>query len=212
MIDEQAMLECDSCGIAQGEDKDNEVEEVEPGLVLCAECEQDHYTYCCVCKSYLHRDSARNHRHLFMTDDCAWYGTGGIDMGESEYEEVRLSLHALLDWMGKRFARDLARTVKNNHMCYDNLHTVTGIVLGPTLVFCYLDGGWMRKEKRYATHSYGDKLYKIFSEYEPKEDEEVEPFSYGFWWLFSLDGEKTEEDNNRTLGWIAEWQAGRSKR
>ncbi|SRR6266567_2023776 len=205
--EEKEPLRCQCCG--KTKDEDDEVEEVEPGLVLCYSCENEEYTHCSVCERYISQDSARNHRHLFETEHGAWYGTGGMDMGISEYEEVRVSLCTLLDRMGRRFARDLARTIRNNHMEYDNLHTVTGLVLGPVTVFCFLDCGGRTPKgwKRPGFRSYGEKLHEVFRYWydHAPEDEDEPPFGYGFQWLFGL-GDDTPEDNTRTLEWITTWQ------
>lgn len=200
------VLECQSCGTTE------DVEEVEEGLVLCYTCESDYYTSCTVCERYMHRDSSRNHRHIFeVGDDYLEYGVGGVDMDDRAYEEIRKSLFAFLDKMGAVFAADLGRTIKYNNIGYDALHTVTGLVLGPTMIFCYLTGPWGHFFNEIYCHSlasYGEQIYTVFT----NEDDEVEesPCYMGFMWLFGL-GDDTPEENARTRAWIREWARARKE-
>lgn len=191
-------LVCYSCGTTE------EVEEVEEDLVLCEDCESN-YTYCTVCGKHMHRDSSRNHRHIFEVRELE-YGVGGCDMDDDAYEEIKASLFAFLDKMGAVFAADLGRTIKHNLMGYDALHTVTGLVLGPTVIFCYLTGPWGRwwdtDHYGHRLASYGERIYTIFDD---EEDEVEESACYmGFMWLFGL-GDDTPEENARTRGWIRDW-------
>lgn len=214
--EEQETLTCQICEKTNDDpdDGDPDVMVLEPGLVLCSTCEIENYTYCCVCQEYIHRHPI-NHRHLFETDWGDWWGTGGSDMDISAYGEIRASLEHLLDQMGWRFAIDLARTIKHNRMDYDNLHTVTGLVLGPTMVFCYLDRGGRtpRGWARPGSHSYGDQIGEVFYTWweEDTSDADEPPFMYGFQWLFGL-GENTPEENARTLCWIWAWLGKRREK
>ena len=200
MVKIKKTLECQSCGTTE------EVEELEKGLALCEECESN-YTYCTVCKSFMHRDSSRNHRHIFeFGDDYLEYGVGGCDMDDDAYEEIRKSFFTFLDKMGAVFAADLGRTIKYNTMGYDALHTVTGLVLGPTMIFCYLTGSWGRWwDMDFHGHrlaSYGEQIQVVFTN--EGDEAEESPCYMGFMWLFGL-GDDTPEENTRTRGWIRDW-------
>jgi len=168
---------------------------------LCAACEAENYVYCTVCQEQLHIDSAYNHRHLFFSEHGEWYGTGGTDMDDGALEEIRASLFVLFEKLGRDVILALARTIKNNHMGYDALHTVTGLVVGPSILFCYLDGEPDGKGG-YHLLSCGNRFTDNLS------DDDEEAMKYGVCWLFGLDNEETEDANRQTIAWIEEYLNG----
>ncbi len=208
MTEATSPLMCQECG-ATGED----VLELDPDLILCEECESEgDYTYCTVCRCHMPWDEANTHRHLFESEGEEWIGTGGCEMNAEYEEEIRVSLFDLLTQMGPVFATDLVRTIEQQHMGYDALHLVTWLVLGPQMLFYYLDG-----EESAPFSSYGEQIMRVYEreleeasalvqEWTWRTREPRPRMDYGLWWLFGLDNTLTPEANSLTLAWITRWQ------
>lgn len=149
-------------------------------------------TWCNVCQDNLTEDDARGHRHLFKGKHGEWLGVGGTDNEKHDYEEIKLSLFAILRATG--IAAPLAKTIRAGKMGFDAIH-LSGTIFGYDFVDCYLNG-----------KSYGDLFTHFDYGGDQRSDEEILEMEYGIYWLIGLDNEKTKKANKLTLQWIKEWQ------
>ncbi len=206
MTDQQAILEdeCRDCGrtIAELEAEDEDSEIVDG---LCARCESD-YVWCNVCQELIDDETAMyRHRHLYWDDALGdWRGIG-TDMSERNYQEVCESVSFLCDLIGGTFVTNLTYTIQAMQMGFDSIH-FSGSMLGYSSVDISLHTPPPHKHRWgslwffYITNGVIDQ----WNEYCDRDDLE-EALTPAIQWLIGLDNEKTEAQNQRTLGWLNAW-------
>ena len=178
------------------------------GYIFCESCESDaELFWCTICQQHMHYDYMC--RHIYYVADFEIQGSGSWSFWwykKDRYHDKYLkpSFFELLDFMGLKFALDLRLTVSKNKVGFDFLHS-SGSLFGATSIWMVTEDVYAMPNKHSFAHCYehGEKMFE-FNDYCEENDDGNGHLSDCYWWLVSLDKQKTEA-NKVTVDWVDEW-------